>query len=199
MVLPVETSKNTQPVIGTTDQVPPISPEVTDGEESNPNNQPQIIILIAAPLLQKDKRTPIEGIAILKEIDGILDALREVQEPRQIKIVVEVATEETLKNILESECKPLIIHYIAHGMVPGQDIAMMLEDKEGIADTLNQEKLISILEGETEPPCELAILNGFHTQELESVFERAGVPNILVINDRDNICLLYTSPSPRDS
>ena len=134
MVLPVETSKNTQPVIGTIDQVPPISPEVKGGEESNPNNQPQIIILIAAPLLQRDKRTPIEGIAILKEIDGILDALREVQEPRQIKIVVEVATEEALTNILESECKPLIIHYIAHGMVLGQDIAMMLEDKEGIAD-----------------------------------------------------------------
>jgi hypothetical protein len=72
-------------------------------------------------------------------------------------------------------------------MVSDQGITMMLEDKEGIADTLNQEKLISILEGETEPPCELAILNGFHTQELESVFERAGVPNILVINDRDNI------------
>ena len=187
MVLPVETSKNTQPVIGTIDQFPPISPELKFIQESNPNNQPQIIILIAAPLLQRDKRTSIEGIAIRKEIDGILDALREVQEPRRIKIVVEVATEETLNNIFKSECKPLIIHYIAHGMVPGQDIAMMLEDKEGIADTLNQEKLISILEGETEPPCELAILNGFHTQELESFFERAGVPNILVINDRDNI------------
>jgi formylglycine-generating enzyme required for sulfatase activity/predicted ATPase/predicted DNA-binding protein YlxM (UPF0122 family) len=185
MVLPVETSKNTQPVIGTIDQVPPISPEVKFIQESNLNNQPQIIILIAAPLLQKDKRTPIEGIAILKEIDGILDALREVQEPRQIKIVVEVATEQTLNNIFKSECKPLILHYIAHGMVSDQGIPMMLEDKEGIADPLNQEKLINILK--TEPPCELAILNAFHTQELESVFERAGVPNILVINDRDNI------------
>lgn len=185
MVLPVETSKNTQPVIGTIDQVPPISPEVKFIQESNPNNQPQIIILIAAPLLQKDKRTPIEGIAILKEIDGIVDALREVQEPRRIKIVVEVATEETLNNIFKSECKPLIIHYIAHGIVSGQGITMMLEDKEGIADTLNQEKLINILK--TEPPCELAILNAFHTQELEKVFKKAGVPNILVINDRDNI------------
>ena len=185
MVLPVETSKNTQPVIGTIDQVPPISPEVKFIQESNPNNQPQIIILIAAPLLQRDKRTPIEGIAILKEIDGILDALREVQEPRQIKIVVEVATDQTLNNIFKSECKPLIIHYIAHGMVSDQGITMMLEDKEGIADTLNQEKLINILK--TEPPCELAILNAFHTQELEKVFKKAGVPNILVINDRDNI------------
>lgn len=167
--------------------IPPRQAQPGDIPNPNSSKEHEIVILVSAPLLKEDKETPVEGLGIEKEIEAIVETLEKIRLPILLKIVVEVATRSKLHEILSRKEKPLILHYIGHGAVSQEGIALVLEDEEGIADLFSAEKLEILLEGKAEPPCQLVLLNACHSEGLAAGFERARVPHILVIKAEDKI------------
>ncbi len=164
----------------------PISPgveKVTKQENSFSN---QILILFSAPLLTEDL-SPIENLSIQEEINAIALVLEDISHPIAVEIVVKVATSQTLQDVLSNRNKPLIIHFIGHGMRDRSNTALVLEDEAGIARSFSEEELAIALSNQKQPPCQLALINACHSEKLAQAFVKAGVSHVIAVNAEDKI------------
>lgn len=146
----------------------------------------QILILFSAPLLT-EKLLPVENLSIQKEIDAIALVLEGISHPIAVEIVVKVATLQTLQDVLSHRIKPLIIHFIGHGMTKGDSTALVLEDEVGITHYFTEEKLAIALSNQKSPPCQLALLNACHSEKLAQAFVQVGVSHVIALNAEDRI------------
>ena len=146
----------------------------------------QILILFSAPLLTEDL-SPVENLSIQEEIDAIALVLEDISDPIAVEIVVKVATSQTLQNVLSSRVKPLIIHFIGHGMKDGDRTALVLENEVGITRYFSEEELAIALSNQQQPPCQLALLNACNSENLAQAFVKVGVDHVIVVNAEDKI------------
>jgi formylglycine-generating enzyme required for sulfatase activity len=146
----------------------------------------QILILFSAPLLKEDLE-PVENLAIQPEIEAIASVLEDISHPIAVEIVVKVATSKTLQDAFSSRVKPLIIHFIGHGMREVDSTALVLEDEVGITRSFTEKELEIALSNQKQPPCQLALLNACHSEKLALAFVKAGVPHVIGIDAEDKI------------
>ncbi|BAY21197.1 hypothetical protein NIES2100_09470 [Calothrix sp. NIES-2100] len=164
----------------------PLSPgieKVTEQENSFSN---QILILFSAPLLNENL-SPIENLSLQEEINAIALVLKAISHPIAVEIVVKVATSQTLQDVLSHRVKPLIIHFIGHGMRDTETTALVLEDEVGIARYFSEEELAIALSNQQQAPCQLALLNACHSEKLAQAFVKAKVPHVIAVNAEDKI------------
>ena len=164
----------------------PLSPREEKVAQQDNSFSNQILILFSAPLLNENL-LPIENLSIQKEIEEIASVLENISHPIAVEIVVKVATSQTLQDVLSSRVKPLVIHFIGHGMTDGNSTALVLEDEVGIARSLTEEELEIALSNQKQPPCQLALLNACHSEKLAQAFVKAGVFHVIAVNADDKI------------
>ena len=164
----------------------PLGPGVEEVTEQDNAFSNQILILFSAPLLTEDL-SPVENLSIQKEIDAIALVLKDISQPIAVEIVVKVATSQTLQDVLSSRVKPLIIHFIGHGMRDGDSTALVLEDEVGITRSFTEEELAIALSNQKQAPCQLALLNACHSEKLAQAFVKAGVFHVIAVNAEDKI------------
>ncbi len=164
----------------------PIQPGEEKDIERDKSFNNQILILFSAPLLKEDLK-PVENLAIQKEIEEIALVLEDVPQPIAVEIVVKVATSQTLQDVLASSVKPLIIHFIGHGMREGDGTALVLEDEVGMTRALSEDELEIALSNHKQAPCQLALLNACHSEKLAQAFVKVGVDHVVGINAEDKI------------
>jgi formylglycine-generating enzyme required for sulfatase activity/SpoVK/Ycf46/Vps4 family AAA+-type ATPase len=164
----------------------PTTPGVEKVSQPDNSFSNQILILFSAPLLNEDL-SPVENLSIQAEIDAIALVLEQISHPLAVEIVAKVATSETLQDVFSSRSKPLIIHFIGHGMRSRDGIALVLEDGVGIARSFSKEELSIALSNRKQPPCQLVLLNACHSEKLAQAFVKAGVPHVVAINAEDKI------------
>jgi formylglycine-generating enzyme required for sulfatase activity len=164
----------------------PLSPGVEKVTEQDNCFSNQILILFSAPLLNEDL-SPVENLSLQKEIDAIASVLEEISHPIAVEIVVKVATSQTLQDVLSNRVKPLIIHFIGHGMRDGDSTALVLEDEVGITRSFSESELEIALSNHQQPPCQLALLNACHSEKLAQAFVKAGVFHVIAVNAEDKI------------
>ena len=157
--------------------------EVTRQDNSFSN---QILILFSAPLLNEDLE-PVENLAIQPEIEAIASVLEGISHPIAVEIVVKVATSRTLQDAFSSRVKPLIIHFIGHGMREIDSTALVLEDEAGITRSFTEKELEIALSNQKQSPCQLALLNACYSEKLAQAFVKAGVPHVIGIDAEDKI------------
>src|SRR5579883_713652 len=146
----------------------------------------QILILFSAPLLTEDL-SPVEDLSIQSEINAVTSVLEDISHPIAVEIVVKVATSQTLQDVLSHRVKPLIIHFIGHGMRQEDSTALVLEDEVGITRYFNEEELEIALSNQKQPPCQLALLNACYSEKLAQAFVKVGVPHVIAVNAEDKI------------
>lgn len=164
----------------------PINPGIEEVTKKDNSFSNQILILFSAPLLDEGLLT-VENLAIQKEIDAIASALKDISLAIAVELVVKVATSQTLQDILSNRIKPLIIHFIGHGMRDGDSTALVLEDEVGITRVFSEEELTIALSNQKYPPCQLALLNACHSEKLAQAFVKVGVPHVIAVNAEDQI------------
>ena len=86
-----------------------------------------------------------------------------------------------------SRVKPLIIHFIGHGMREGDGTALVLEDEAGMSRSFSEEELEIALSNQKQAPCQLALLNACHSEKLAQAFVKAGVEHVIAVNAEDKI------------
>ncbi|MBD2514720.1 CHAT domain-containing protein [Nostoc sp. FACHB-973] len=145
-----------------------------------------ILILFSAPLLD-EYLSPVQNLSIQEEIDAIALVLENISHPIAVEIVIKIATSQTLQDVLSHRVKPLIIHFIGHGMKDGDSTALVLEDEVGITRYFSEEELAIALSNQQQPPCQLALLNASHSEKLAQAFIKAGVPHVIAVNAEDKI------------
>lgn len=160
------------------------SPEQPYGQDSDYTNE--LLILISAPLLSRDG-APVTALNIQEEIDVIVDTLADVRDPLSLKVSVKIATRETLLKVFSDKNRPLVIHFIGHGMVLDQSYGLVLEDHSGLSRPLSREDLRSMLKDLEHPPCQLAVLNACHSEGMSRELLDSGVPHVVAINADDRI------------
>ena len=163
----------------------PLNPGVEQVTKQDNSFSNQILILFSAPLLNEDL-SPIENLSIQKEIEAIALVLEDISHPIAVEIVVKVATSQTLQDVLSSRVKPLIIHFIGHGMTDGNSTALVLENEVGITRSFSEDELAIALSNQ-KSPCQLALLNACHSEKLAQAFVKAGVPHVIAVNADDQI------------
>ena len=89
--------------------------------------------------------------------------------------------------MLSNRVKPLIIHFIGHGMTDGDSTALVLEDEVGITRCLSEDELAIALSNLKQPPCQLALLNACHSEKLAQAFVKAQVSHVIAVNADDQI------------
>ena len=169
------------------DENPPNPPQNKEGFGDRRTDKNIIFILISAPLLREDKQTPVEALSIQKEIDDLIRNLEDIPEPIEIEVIVDIATTETVHRVFTRKVKPLIIHFIGHGMNTEDGIALLLEDRLGIARPFSESKLRILLDGRSEPPCQIALLNACYSEGLANALLNGGVPHVIAVNAKDRI------------
>ncbi|MEH2413063.1 hypothetical protein [Nostoc sp.] len=105
-----------------------LSPRVEKVPKQDNSFSNQILILFSAPLLTEEL-SPVENLSLQEEIDAIASVLEDISHPIAVEIVVKVATSQTLQDVLCHRVKPLIIHFIGHGMRDQDNTALVLEDE----------------------------------------------------------------------
>ena len=175
-----------KPQTQTLDKNPPtpLQEENLGGKETDKNI---ILILISAPLLHEDKITTVEALSIRQEIDAIISVLEKIPALVEIEVIVEIATSQNLQRVLSRKIKPLIIHFIGHGMQTGEGTALILEDKLGIARPFLESELRILLDGKNQPPCQIALLNACHSEGLADPLLDSHIPHLIAINAEDRI------------
>ena len=170
--------------------------KITIGDPPNPTAEKiskqdnsfanQILILFSAPLLDENLLS-IEKLSIQKEIEAIASVLKKMKIPVAVEIVVKVATSESLQDVFASRIKPLIIHFIGHGMRQEDDTALVLEDETGMTRPFSEADLQIALSNQKLAPCQLALINACHSQKLALAFEEVGVSHVIAIDAEDKI------------
>jgi formylglycine-generating enzyme required for sulfatase activity len=164
----------------------PLKPGVKEVTEQDNSFSNQILILFSAPLLREDLSS-VENLAIQEEINAIALVLEDISHPIEVEIVVKVATSQTLQDVFSNRFKPLIIHFIGHGMREGGNTALVLEDEVGMTRHFTEEELEIALSNHQQAPCQLALLNACHSEKLAQAFEKVGVPHVIAVNAEDKI------------
>jgi len=164
----------------------PLSPGLEKVTKQDNSFSNQILILFSAPLLTEEL-SPVENLSIQEEIDAIALVLEDISHPIEVEIVVKVATSQNLQDVLSHRVKPLIIHFIGHGMRDGNSTALVLEDEVGITRSFSEEELDIALSNQKQPPCQLALLNACHSEKLAQAFVKAGVSHVIAVNAEDRI------------
>ncbi len=164
----------------------PLNPGIEGEIEQDNFFSNQIVILFSAPLLDENF-SPVEHLSIQKEIDAITSVLEDISHPIAVEIVVKVATSQTLQDVFSSRIKPLIIHFIGHGMREGDSTALVLEDEVGITRAFSEQELEIALSNHQQAPCQLALLNACHSEKLAQAFVKAGVHHVIAVNAEDKI------------
>lgn len=164
----------------------PLSPGIEEVTKRDNCFSNQILLLFSAPLLNEDF-SPVENLSIQKEINAIALVLEDISHPIAVEIVVKVATSETLQDVLSNRIKPLIIHFIGHGMRDGDSTALVLEDEVGITRSFTEEELVIALSNQKQAPCQLALLNACYSEKLAQAFVKAGVAHVIAVNAEDKI------------
>ncbi|MEH2457491.1 SUMF1/EgtB/PvdO family nonheme iron enzyme [Nostoc sp.] len=164
----------------------PLSPRVEKVTKQDNSFSNQILILFSAPLLTEEL-SPVENLSLQEEIDAIASVLEDISHPIAVEIVVKVATSQTLQDVLSHRVKPLIIHFIGHGMRDRYSTALVLEDEVGITRSFSEEELAIALSNQKQSPCQLALLNACHSEKLAQAFIKAGVPHVIAVNAEDKI------------
>jgi formylglycine-generating enzyme required for sulfatase activity len=167
-------------------QQTPIAPGEEKVVEQANTFSNQILILFSAPLLNEEE-SPIENLSLQKEIEAIASVLENIFQPVAVEIVVKVATSQTLQDVFSSRVKPLIIHFIGHGMRDGEQTALVLEDEVGMTRCFSEEELAIALSNHQQAPCQLALLNACHSEKLAQAFVKADVPHVIAVNAEDKI------------
>jgi formylglycine-generating enzyme required for sulfatase activity len=152
---------------------------------SSPDKLHEIIILVSAPLLKEDKITPVESLSVQKEIDNVLSGLERLN--IALKVTVRFATVDTLMEVITQREKPLILHFIGHGMPKDGEIALILEDRLGLARPFTASELNNILQDRPHSPCELALLNACHSEGMATTLTDNGVNSVIAVNTEDII------------
>ena len=164
----------------------PLNPRTEKPPKQDNSFSNQILILFSAPLLNEDL-LPVENLSIQQEIDAIALVLEEISHPLAVKIVVKVATSQTLQDVFSSRVKPLIIHFIGHGMREGDSTALVLENEVGMTRSFSEEELKIALSNQKQAPCQLALLNACHSEKLAQAFVTAGVSHVIGVDAEDKI------------
>jgi formylglycine-generating enzyme required for sulfatase activity len=163
---------------------PPYIPVLPEETENSSGFKNEILLLISAPLLDNEHE-PIVSLSIQQEIDGIVDALQDLQ--IGIEIVVKVATADVFSELLCSALSPLVIHFIGHGMKQEDGVSLVLEDKVGMARPFSDKDFRLLLGNRRRPPCQMAFLNACHSEGLADELLRAGVGHVVAVNAEDAI------------
>jgi formylglycine-generating enzyme required for sulfatase activity len=164
----------------------PLNPGVEKLPKQDNSFSNQILILFSAPLLNEDL-SPVENLSIQKEIDAIASVLEHISHPIAVEIVVKVATSQTLQDVFSTRVKPLIIHFIGHGMREGNSTALVLENEVGMTRAFSEEELEIALSNQNQAPCQLALLNACHSEKLAQAFVKAGVSHVIAVDAEDKI------------
>ncbi|MEO0869406.1 MAG: CHAT domain-containing protein, partial [Cyanobacteria bacterium J06642_11] len=161
-------------------------PPVDESVDRRTQYKNEIVILVSAPLVAEDL-SPIEGLAIQKEVDEIVSIIEDLEADIAIEVTVKIATTESLLQIFAQNFRPAIIHFIGHGIRTDQGIALLLEDAVGRARPFTSEDLKNLLANRLYPPCSLALLNACHSEGLADSLIDAGVPHIVAVNAEDEV------------
>ncbi|MFM6154369.1 MAG: CHAT domain-containing protein, partial [Sphaerospermopsis kisseleviana] len=164
----------------------PLNPGVEKLPKQDNSFSNQILILFSAPLLNEDL-SPVENLSIQKEIDAIASVLEDIFHPIAVEIVVKVATSQTLQDVFSTRVKPLIIHFIGHGMKAEDSTALVLENEVGMTRSFSEEELEITLSNQQQVPCQLALLNACHSEKLAQSFVKAGVSHVIAVDAEDQI------------
>ncbi len=164
----------------------PRSPRVKESTGQDNSFSNQILILFSAPLLNENL-SPVETLSLQEEINAIAEVLEDISRPIAVEIVVKVATSQTLQDVLSNRVKPLIIHFIGHGMREGDSTALVLEDEVGMTRYFTEEELAIALSNHQQPLCQLALLNACYSEKLAQAFVKAGVSHVIAVNAEDEI------------
>ncbi|MFN6035289.1 MAG: CHAT domain-containing protein, partial [Dolichospermum sp.] len=164
----------------------PLNPGVEKLPKQDNSLSNQILILFSAPLLNEDL-SPVENLSIQQEIDAIASVLENISHPLAVEIVAKVATSQTLQDVFSSRVKPLIIHFIGHGMREGNSTALVLENQVGMTRSFSEEELEIALSNQQQAPCQLALLNACHSEKLAQAFVQAGVSHVIAVDAEDKI------------
>ncbi len=173
-------------VVSKVGQRVPLNPGVEEDIKKDHAFNNQILILFSAPLLD-EKSLPVENLSIQKEIDAVASVLEDISHPISVEIVVKVATSQTLQDVFSNRSKPLIIHFIGHGMKDEDSTALVLEDSVGMTRAFSEEELAIALSNLKQPPCQLALLNACHSEKLAQAFVKVGVSHVIAVNAEDTI------------
>ena len=150
------------------------------------NYKNQIVILVSAPLINEDL-SGIPGVSIQSELDGIVRVIERHCSGIAIEITVKIATSETLLEVFSQRSRPLVIHYIGHGMQTDNGVALLLEDKAGKARRFSVEELNTLLTSRSVAPCQVAVLNACHSAGLARALIGAEVPHIVAVNPEERV------------
>lgn len=164
----------------------PLNPAIESVSKQDNFFSNQILILFSAPLLDENL-SPIENLSPYQEIEAIAKVLENISFPIAVEIVVKVATSQNLQDVFSSRVKPLIIHFIGHGMKDGDETALVLEDTVGMARPFSEEELAIALSNLKQAPCQLTLLNACHSEKLAQAFVKAEVPHVIAVNAEDKI------------
>ena len=165
---------------------PPQTPANEPTSEKGKEFKNEILILVSAPLLKEDLSS-LENLSIQTEIDEIVSVIENIPSRINVEITVKIATTESLLEVFSNQFKPLIIHFIGHGMNSSQSTALILEDRVGIARPFTERDLSILLADRTEVPCQLAILNACHSEVFANALIESGVPHVIAVKAEDTI------------
>ncbi|MEM9215639.1 MAG: SUMF1/EgtB/PvdO family nonheme iron enzyme [Cyanobacteria bacterium P01_F01_bin.150] len=164
----------------------PPPPASEDFSRRRTTDKNQIVILVSAPLVDEEL-SGVVGLSIQSEIDGIVRVIGNHCSDIAIEITVKIATTETLLEVFSSRSRPLVIHFIGHGMQTDNGVALLLEDRAGKARRFSVDELNTLLSSRSVAPCQVAVLNACHSAGLASALIGADVPHIVAVNAEERV------------
>ena len=92
-----------------------------------------------------------------------------------------------LMRVLHGSERPLIIHFIGHGISDEGDTKLILEDDVGLDQPVSVAEFKRILPSTLGPPCRLAVLNACHSHGFATALINSGVEHVVAVNADDAI------------
>jgi formylglycine-generating enzyme required for sulfatase activity len=167
---------------------PPEPPRESEQTEEGTQFKNEIVILVSAPLLTEAlPPKAVEALSVQTEVDAIVAVLERARYELGVTVSVKIATTEAILEILASKERPLVVHFIGHGMRAEDETALILEDDCGLCRPFSATDLLRLLRGREKPLCQLAILNACHSQGLADALIENGVSHVIAVNAEDRI------------
>src|SRR5262249_28295543 len=91
------------------------------------------------------------------------------------------------QRVLSAEIRPVIIHFIGHGVLNEGRTALVFEDPLGVAEPFTIEALTLLLRTSRKPICKLAVINACHSDDFASILTECGVAHVVAVSAEDNI------------
>src|SRR5262249_32855180 len=124
----------------------PADPEHQDEGDAGPERhyQNQILLFVSAPLVATrvgSRNIPITPLSVQEELHSILHILRDLGTGVGFELKVAIATRDNFQRVLSAEIRPVIIHFIGHGVLNEGRTALVFEDPLGVAEPFTIEAL----------------------------------------------------------